>query len=1107
MSLAGGSLSFGSAAGGASRFTNTRGRINNAARGVNYPSPFFDVAHTYLPTTVKAMFRWCRYYFLTNPLINSVTVKMAEYPVTDLVVDHEDTEVRHKWEEFLQNTMRIRPRQIECNLDYQAYGNSMTSLGFPFRKYLRCSNCGMHERADKLRPHWLFSNYAFRLTCPKCGVTAEARATDIYYKNAAGINLIRWNCEHVDIKYNDLTGEHTYFYNIPRSVRNDITIGKKDAVEDIPQVFIQAMRMNRGVVFSKDNFFHMKRATLAQADRGWGTPLMMPVLKDTFYLQLMKKSQEAILLEHIVPLRILFPQAGSGSSDPYTTIDLSTWRDHVAEEVARWRVDCVAPDSWVETIDGLERARNIREGDLVKNHQGGYSCVQGAVTRPLREGEQVYRINARGLGAVTTELSESHPVWAARKLNNGNGHKLGTPEMVEVQYLQPGDYVGYPCSREIDVSGAVDLGSYTERASTDSYVYVDHKNPGVPVVYELLEKNSERQRKEVLEEVGCGVAAYKTAQNAYREGRALRRIPRVVPFSEELAWALGVYTAEGSTTPKQVMFALHSEESATLSRLTSVMREVFGASEPTISKKSEFGIQATYSSVLAADFFGTEIPGTSTSKPLSGLVKRAPDKCVRAFLDGYLSGDGCWHEDGVSNKTDCSTSSLQLAEGLRQLLLSLRVPVGLSSVAAEKKYFPKWGKWVDVSTSYKLSVSGANNTRLCDWLSSGKELGEPAPCQIGVFADGWFWYRIRSVEKVEGAEVVAIQTDQESACARVSDGSYHGTFCVWGYATANCNYIPIMPLPLGQQTVGGDGRALMLTPEMQALSDQIIAGMGAPREFVYGGLTYSGSNISMRMLENSFINNILRQKQMINWMVQQIGAYMDWPIPQVRFKPFKMADDIQRKAYLFQLNQAQKISDTTLLADVDLDQASEDELMVKETDKRLEATKKQQLAMAQIQGEAQVVMAKAQAKAQQTSQEAQMQGIAPGEPGSASGLPMGMESPLASSQDMSGGLQPAQGQGSAPPAQQPGMSIEQLAQSLAQQLVQLPPEQQQMALENLRAQSPELAQMVEQLANQLQQQQPQQGVPGMGAAGMAASQVDVRPLPEQLPPRRMAASV
>ena len=107
----GGAGAMGVASGPASglRFAQTRGRIQGSnVTGVNYPSPFFDVAHTYLPVTVKQLFKWCRYYFLTNPLINATVFKLAEYPVTDIIIEHESQEVKRRWTEYFHDHLRFR---------------------------------------------------------------------------------------------------------------------------------------------------------------------------------------------------------------------------------------------------------------------------------------------------------------------------------------------------------------------------------------------------------------------------------------------------------------------------------------------------------------------------------------------------------------------------------------------------------------------------------------------------------------------------------------------------------------------------------------------------------------------------------------------------------------------------------------------------------------------------------------------------------------------------------------------------------------------------------------------------------------------------------------
>lgn len=74
--------------------------------------------------------------------------------------------------------------------------------------------------------------------------------------------------------------------------------------------------------------------------------------------------------------------------------------------------------------------------------------------------------------------------------------------------------------------------------------------------------------------------------------------------------------------------------------------------------------------------------------------------------------------------------------------------------------------------------------------------------------------------------------------------------------------------------------------------------------------------------------------------------------------------------------------------------------------------------------------------------------------------------------------------------QQAGMDIMQMAQMYAQQIAQLPPDQRQMALDAIYAQSAELGQLVAQMAG------------GAGGGGQQRPTVDMRPLPEVYPERR-----
>ena len=1086
------------------RFATTRGRINGSnIQGVNYPSPFFDIAHTYLPVTVKQLFKWCRYYFLTNPLINATVFKLSEYPVTDIIIDHDDPEIKKRWTEYFQDHLRYRSFQVESGLDFHAYGNGYVSLGFPFKKYLFCTSCSFRDEASKIRANWIFTNFNFRLTCPRCGHIGDATPKDQYYKNASGIKTIRWNPEDVEVRYNDMTGDYTYFYDIPAIIRNDIVIGRKDVVDGIPQVFIQAMREQKGVIFSKDNFFHMRRPTLAGQDRGVGVPLLLPVLKDTFYLQIMKKAQEAILVEHIVPLRILFPQAGSGSSDPY----------------------CVAPETLVETPLGLRPASEIGQGDYLRSHTGAWRRVVAQKTRPVAPAERVFEVRVASLPAFPFKVSEDHPILAVPRTSVKKPRQgLVDPAFIPVRELKAGDYVAYPAIRKQRSQPTLDLADYlTGRAVTDTWVY-RRLSQGAAEAYEYLETLGDPlfawgERRAVLDTKGWREEDFLNAQAMRREG-GIDRVPREVPINRSLGMLVGYYLAEGSAKGDTlVSFALNNNEEWIATRIEEAVKDLgfrgVSRHERPESHSLTVGLEDVLLSQLLMELCGCGF----ASKRLPDVIAEAPDAVVLETLRALFEGDGCFYAT-ETKRLSLKLSNPSLILEARRLLLSF----GYIGCVAKEVFGPDA---ISKADAYQLNYNGEAGERVMNLLMGCSDY-LPHPSQrVGMFREQYVLMRIDSVEAVADVpEVIGFEMDEDKS------------FCVAGVATHNTtinliewrdqvakeiahwrtdnNYIPILPLPVGNQTIGGDGRALLLTQEIQAWSEHIMVGMGVPREFLMGGMSYAGTNVSMRMLENMFIGYLQRQRDLARFIMRQVSSYLGWPMANIRFKPFKMADDLQRKAYEFQLNQAGKLSDTTLLASSDYSQEDENQIMIRETDTRLEATKKQQLAMATIQGESQLVMMKYQARAQQEQQAAMSAGQAPGEPGGADGPVAAGQAPAQQSQAQP--PQPSATGGSAPQdfLQQIGsqlsggqrmagpgggqvrqnIDLPSLAQMQARTIATLPKQQQEAALTNLGFQSPELADLVRQYLAQL-------GGSGGGDQGSASvAGVDTRPLPQQRPPRR-----
>ena len=303
-----------------------------------YPNPFFDLGQQHMPPNIKELFKWCTFYYYNSPLIGSTISKISRYPITDLIIEDEKESVRKYWERVLVKELKLKETMMQMNLDYHVYGNCFVSIHLPFTRFLICNNCG--ERHEIRHCEWSFSagTHSFILKCRKCEQSGPAKVKDIPFRNTKRIKIIRWNPSNIHIKHNEYTGRRIYMYSVPYKLRTAIARGDKDIIEDTPMIVINAVKTRRMIRFNDDNFMHIRRPTLAEKDQGWGKPLIIHVLKDMYYLYTLRRAQEAIANEHIVPFDIIYPMPNA-QQDPYVHSDLGNWRDEIATIVRKHRRD------------------------------------------------------------------------------------------------------------------------------------------------------------------------------------------------------------------------------------------------------------------------------------------------------------------------------------------------------------------------------------------------------------------------------------------------------------------------------------------------------------------------------------------------------------------------------------------------------------------------------------------------------------------------------------------------------------------------------------------------------------------------------------------------
>lgn len=159
------------------------------------------------------------------------------------------------------------------------------------------------------------------------------------------------------------------------------------------------------------------------------------------------------------------------------------------------------------------------------------------------------------------------------------------------------------------------------------------------------------------------------------------RIPRFWKLTTELAWIMGYYAAEGSASERsavhnKAMISFGSQDRKTILRVKRFFDRLLGEELRIIEdfdrriRKKMYYYRIQRFPLVALFKYGFGLGSRSDGKRVSPIIYSAEEKLRRAFVEGYLEGDGGKTKDPryKTHFVHFSTKSKELAIGLQFLL-------------------------------------------------------------------------------------------------------------------------------------------------------------------------------------------------------------------------------------------------------------------------------------------------------------------------------------------------------------------------------------------------------------------------------------------------------
>ena len=332
-----------------------------------FPNPFLDIATFSMPQSMKNALYWAEYLWGNNGTYRSAMERVASYFLTDIEFGDKgeaSDEEQDNWKDFLRDTLGFYAELQRLMIGRLAYGNHFISVLAPFNRYLVCPKCG---GSWPLKVVYNNRNFAFSwddmkfvAQCPACavgtGYRGPFRVDDRADDNEKKVRFKHWSPHEIELLHDYYTDQVAYLWRIPEDYKQQVRRGNLFHLERSSLQVIEAIKRNQMFRFNDDVIFHMKEPTLAGIrNRGWGFPRVLTNFRQIYYVQVLRRYNEAIALDYVIPFRLITPAprpgggggggggAASMMNDPMMGFNMGDFRSQIMAMVRRRRRD---PAGW-----------------------------------------------------------------------------------------------------------------------------------------------------------------------------------------------------------------------------------------------------------------------------------------------------------------------------------------------------------------------------------------------------------------------------------------------------------------------------------------------------------------------------------------------------------------------------------------------------------------------------------------------------------------------------------------------------------------------------------------------------------------------------------------
>jgi hypothetical protein len=374
-----------------------------------FADPFLLPSSTAIPTELQSALDFCLFLYYLNPLYRRASTRVISHFVTDIdfVGKDGDQDERDEFKKFLIDDLDIFGALLEVGQEWSCYGNAFLRLHLPFDRVL------VDHRDGKYKEYALpmfgadvkYDYKAMKYDVPDPTTfdrPKDKRARvkldfiDRPSRDKSRIRLRKIDPRQIVLQHSFMSGKQQMIYRFEPEWVTMIKNSIMYQVNETPMSMLKAIALEQDFLFNEGQVFHFKAPTISGVSNyGWGLPETIANFRHIHQLQVLRKIDESVGLDYMLPFRMFHPVASSQASDPMNYMLLNRWGSEIKEVIKRRRLDPFAMHALPFPVSYQEfgaQGKNLAPKDLVEYHNNVLLDSMGYPAELFRGSLQVQQI-------------------------------------------------------------------------------------------------------------------------------------------------------------------------------------------------------------------------------------------------------------------------------------------------------------------------------------------------------------------------------------------------------------------------------------------------------------------------------------------------------------------------------------------------------------------------------------------------------------------------------------------------------------------------------------------------------------------------------------------